>query len=130
MLKKFRKSSGRVTLVLIGLPTLAGCGEDDTRRDVYKTREDCLADWGNKPEDCTPSTEKRHQGGGFFLGPLYAMSAMNAMRGGSGSAWTANNAARPGSRAIGSSSGGSPARSGGGSVSRGGFGSSGRSSVS
>ena len=69
------------------------------RRDVYASREDCLADWGNKPEDCTPSTEKRHQGGGFFLGPLYAMTAMNAMRGGSGSAWTSNNSARPGSRA-------------------------------
>ena len=44
MLRKFRKSSGRVTLVLIGLTTLAGCAEDDARRDVYKTREDCLAD--------------------------------------------------------------------------------------
>jgi uncharacterized protein YgiB involved in biofilm formation len=131
MLRKLRKSSGRMTLVLVGISVLAACGKnEEMRRDVYASKEDCLADWGNKPEDCTPSTEKRHQGGGFFLGPLYAMSAMNAMRGGSGSAWTANNAARPGSRAIGSSSAGSPARSGGGSVSRGGFGSSGHSSAS
>lgn len=127
---KLRKSSARMTLVLVGVSVLAACGKnEEMRRDVYASREDCLADWGNKPEDCTPSTEKRHQGGGFFLGPLYAMTAMNAMRGGSGSAWTANNAARPGSRAIGSSSAGSPARSGG-SVSRGGFGSSGHSSAS
>ena len=128
MLKKLRKSSGRVTLVLIGTAALAGCGRDEeVRRDVYKSREDCLADWGNKAEDCTPATEKRHAGSGFFYGPLIYGSMM---RGGSGSAWTANNAARPGSRAVGSS----PSRAGGGgssgSVSRGGFGSSGRSSVS
>lgn len=128
MLKKLRKSSGRVTLVLIGLSALAGCGkEQEMRRDVYASREDCLADWGNKPEDCTPATEKRHQGSGFFYGPIYALGAMNAMRG-SGAAWTSNNNARPGSRAIGSSSAGSPSRSGG--ISRGGFGSSGRSSAS
>ena len=33
MLKKIRKSSSRVTLVLIGLAGLAGCGDDP--RDVY-----------------------------------------------------------------------------------------------
>jgi uncharacterized protein YgiB involved in biofilm formation len=127
MLKRIRKSSGRVTLVLIGVSALAGCGkQEEVRRDVYASREDCLADWGNKPQDCTPATEKRHQGGGFFYGPIYALAAMNAMRG-SGSAWTANNA-RPGSRAIGSSTAGAPTRSGG--ISRGGFGSSGRSSAS
>ena len=128
MLKKLRKSSGRVTLVLVGVAALSGCGQDDKRRDVYATREDCLADWANKPQDCTPATEKRHQGGGFFYGPIYALGAMNAMRGGSGSAWTSNNSARPGSNAIGSSTAGAPSRSSG--VSRGGFGSSGHSSAS
>jgi uncharacterized protein YgiB involved in biofilm formation len=121
-----RKSSTRITLVLIGAAALAGCGRDDeVGRDVYATREDCLADWGNKAEDCTPATEKRHQGSGFFYGPLYAGYLAGRM-GGSGSAWTQN--ARPGSRAVGTSRAGAPARSGG--VSRGGFGSSGRSSVS
>jgi uncharacterized protein YgiB involved in biofilm formation len=119
-----RKSSVRVTLVLIGAAALTGCGRDEeVRRDVYKSREDCLADWGNKPEDCTPATEKRHAGSGFFYGPLIYGSALRA---GSGSAWTQN--ARPGSRSIGSSTAGAPSRSGG--ISRGGFGSSGRSSVS
>lgn len=112
MLKKFRKSSGSVTLVLIGLTTLAGCGEDDTRRDVYKTREDCLADWGNKPSDCTPATEQRHAGSGFWYGPMYGYRS-----GGSGSSWT--NRSSTSSRSIGSST-----------VSRGGFGSSSRSSSS
>ena len=115
MLRKFRKSSGHVTLVLIGLTTLAGCAEDDARRDVYKTREDCLADWGNKPSDCTPATEQRHAGSGFWYGPAYGYRS-----GGSGSAWT-NRAAS--SRSIGSTSSSS-------SVSRGGFGSSSRSSSS
>lgn len=127
MFRKARKSSGSVTLVLIGLSALAGCGkQEEMRRDVYASREDCLADWNKKPEDCTPATERRHQGSGFFYGPLIAMGAMSAMRGNSGSAWTGSNA-RPDSRSIGSSSAGSPSRSG---VSRGGFGSSGRSSAS
>lgn len=109
------KKSARVTLVLIGLATLAGCGEDDQRRDVYASREDCLADWGNKPEDCTPATEARHAGRGFFYGPYYGYHS-----GGSGSTWTRSTSS---SRSIGSTS--SHSSSG---VSRGGFGSSGRSS--
>lgn len=116
MLKKLRRSSGTVTLVLIGVAGLAGCA--DERRDVYATREDCLADWGNKPEDCTPSTDSKHAGRGFFYGPLYAH------RGFSGSGWnrsTGTFTSRASSRSIGSTGTGS---------SRGGFGSSSRSSSS
>jgi len=119
MLKKLRKSSGRVTLVLIGLTALTGCGEDDTRRDVYASREDCLADWGNKPEDCTPATEQRHRSSGFFYGPMYGHRSA-----GSGSTWTSRSSS---GRSIGTSSSGSSRSS---SISRGGFGSSGRSSAS
>ena len=112
MLRRFRKS-GRVTLVLMGVAALSGCGGgDDTRRDVYKSREDCLADWGNKPEDCTPATSDRHRGMGYFYGPSYLYHS-----GGSGSSWTSGS--RSG-RAIGSTSSGS--------VSRGGFGATGHSS--
>ena len=117
MLKKLRKSSSHVTLVLIGVAALSGCGKDEQRRDVYASKEDCLADWGNKPEDCTPATDQRHRSSGFFYGPFYAGSGMG---GGSGSAWTSG--ARPDSRAVGGSSSGNPTR--------GGFGSSGRSSAS
>ena len=117
MLRKLRKSSARVTLVLAGLATLAGCGEDDTRRDVYASREDCLADWGNKPEDCTPATDPRHRSSGYFYGPSYGYHS-----GGSGSTWT--NGTRGTSRSIGSSAHGSSHSS----ISRGGFGSSGHSS--
>jgi uncharacterized protein YgiB involved in biofilm formation len=55
-----RKSSARVSLVLIGAAALSsamltGCGKDDVRRDVYANKEDCLADWGNSPQDCEPA---------------------------------------------------------------------------
>jgi hypothetical protein len=110
MLKKLRKSSGRVTLVLIGLAALTGCGQDDTRRDVYASRDDCLADWGNKPEDCTPATDSRHSGRGYYYGPSYGYHSS-----GSGSSWSRSSGS---SRSIGSASG----------TSRGGFGSSGHSS--
>lgn len=114
MLKRIRKSSTRVTLVLIGLAGLAGCGDDDQRRDVYASREDCLADWGNKPEDCTPASEPRHSSRGFFYGPTYTH------RSSSGSSYSRSSSGSS-SRSIGSSSS---------STSRGGFGSSARSSSS
>jgi uncharacterized protein YgiB involved in biofilm formation len=112
MLRKLRKSSGRVTLVLIGVAALSACSsEDDRRRDVYASREDCLADWGNKPQDCSPATEPRHAGSGYWYGPTYPYRSSS-----SGSSWTGG--AR-GGRSIGSSTSG---------VSRGGFGSSAHSS--
>ena len=112
MLKKLRKSSGRVTLVLIGVAALSGCSsEDDRRRDVYATREDCLADWGNKPQDCTPATDSRHASRGFWYGPSYGYHSPTS------SAWTSGSRGST-SRSIGSSG-----------VSRGGFGASGRSSA-
>jgi uncharacterized protein YgiB involved in biofilm formation len=62
MLKKLRKSSSRITLVLIGAAamgaTLAGCGKQELRRDVYASKEDCLADWGNTPTDCEPAYDR------------------------------------------------------------------------
>lgn len=115
MLKKLRKSSGHVTLVLIGVAALTGCGEDDQRRDVYASQKDCLADWANKPEDCTPATDPKHRSSGFFYGPMYGYRSS-----GSGSSWTSRSSSS-GSRSIGSRSS---------STSRGGFGSSGRSSSS
>lgn len=120
MLKKVRKSSSRVTLVLIGLAGLAGCGGPD--RDVYATREDCLADWGNKPEDCTPATDASHAGRGYFYGPSHSYRSS-----GSSWSWGRSSGSSP-SRT--SSSGGRSSHSWGssGSSSRGGFGSSGRSS--
>lgn len=123
MLKRLRKSSGRVTLVLIGLASLGGCsGEGESRRDVYASREDCLADWGNKPEDCTPATHPRHSssssGSHYFYGPSYASRG--------GGSWGSDaGPARSGSRALSSVTGSHGGSSG---TSRGGFGSTGHSS--
>jgi len=120
-----RKSSARVTLVLLGVAALSGCSrEPQSRRDVYASREDCLADWGNKPADCTPATDRpRHATGPYFYGPTYFGSYGSGWdRYWRGSSWSGSGA-RPGSHAVGSAS------SGGGSVSRGGFGSTGRSSA-
>jgi uncharacterized protein YgiB involved in biofilm formation len=104
-----RKSSARVTLVLIGVAALAACGdEQEKRRDVYASREDCLADWANKPEDCKPASDPRHAASGFWYGPSYGYRSF-----GSGSTWTSSG------HAVGNVSSG---------VSRGGFGASGHSS--
>jgi hypothetical protein len=116
MLGKLRRSS-RVTLVLIGVASVAGCSRTEERHDVYKSREDCLADWGNKPEDCKPATEQRHASSGFWYGPMYY--AHSGFFGGSG--WSSSSGG--GAHALSSSSSGS-----GSSVSRGGFGSTSRTS--
>lgn len=109
MLKKLRRSSSRVTLVLVGVAALAACGrQDGERRDVYASREDCLADWGNRPEDCTFATDERHRAHGFFYGPYYRYST-------GGLHWGSS---AHGARAIGSTSS---------RTTRGGFGASGRS---
>ena len=127
MLRKIRKSSGRVTLVLIGLAGLAGCGDDP--RDVYASREDCLADWGNKPEDCTPATDSRNAGRGYFYGPSYVHRSPGS-GGGWGRSAGSSSPARSSTSTRSSSSSRSSSWGSSGSTSRGGFGSSGRSSAS
>lgn len=116
MFRKLRKSSSRVTLVLIGVAAMAGCAQ---KRDVYASREDCLADWGNTPADCTPATGTGHAGRGFFYGPMY--------RGSSGSNWFRSSGS--GKHSMGSTTTRSSSASSS-SSSRGGFGFSGRSSSS
>lgn len=106
MLRKLRKSSRRVTLVLVGVAALAGCGE--SRRNLYASREDCLADWGNKPQDCTPASDSQYRSRGYFYGPSYSSSW---------GGWTGHSGST--THSIGSTS----------HVSRGGFGASGRSSA-
>lgn len=109
MLKRIRKSSGHMTLVFIGAAALAagltGCSKDEVRRDVYASKADCLADWGNSPSDCTAAYDRR-----------------------TGNAATTHYYGRPYSY----SGGASPSRSGktigSSTVSRSGFGSSGHSS--
>lgn len=119
MLKRSRKSSARVSLVLIGAAALTagltGCSKEEVRRDVYASKEDCLADWGNTPEDCQPAYD-RPTGSAtrtHYYGRPYTHSSSSSSRSSSSSSSSRS------SRAIGSST-----------TSRGGFGSSGHSASS
>ena len=111
MLKRIRKSSSHVTLVMIGATALgvgvAGCSKEEIRRDVYASKADCLADWGNTPKDCEPAYDRPTGNGNIthYYGRPYSYSGSSALSSRSG-------------KTIGSST-----------VSRGGFGSSGHSSA-
>jgi uncharacterized protein YgiB involved in biofilm formation len=106
-----RRSSLRVTLVLIGVAGLAACGgsnDPQMRRDTYASLADCRADW-HREELCEPapasssnttSSSRGVSGGTRYYGPVYRSSSTSS-------------SAPSGSRAIGSTT-----------VSRGGFGSS------
>jgi uncharacterized protein YgiB involved in biofilm formation len=67
-----RKSSIRVTLVLIGAVALAGCGGKE-QRPLYKSRQDCLDDWGGNEKDCQePAAGTPHYRTGYYYGPRFS----------------------------------------------------------
>lgn len=100
------------------MAALAGCSreEDRIRRDTYASRADCLADWGNQPEDCTAAGDPALASRGMFWGPYYVRPWYSGL-----GSWTGGHTS---SHSIASSGSGS---SSSGSVSRGGFGSTGSS---
>jgi uncharacterized protein YgiB involved in biofilm formation len=118
-----RKSSARVTLVLLGAAALAACGQDEStlRRDLYANKEDCLKDWGDE-QKCAEQPGPARSGsggyhGGYWYGPFYRSGAY-----GSSSVSRPHgtvDSARPGSHAVGTSH-----------TSRGGFGASGSAHAS
>jgi uncharacterized protein YgiB involved in biofilm formation len=111
-----RRSSARVTLVLLGAAALAACGqeEDTLRRDVYSSKEDCVQDWGDEVKcEKQPATTYTPGGRpGYWYGPSYR-SGQYGSRAQSEPAGTVSQA-RPGSHSVGTSH-----------VSHGGFGASG-----
>ena len=67
-----RKSSIQITLVLIGAMALAGCGGKE-QRPVYKSRQDCLDDWGGNEKDCQePAAGTAHYRTGYYYGPYHS----------------------------------------------------------
>lgn len=72
-----RRSSLEISLVLIGMVTLSGCQKE--QRNVYKSKEDCLQDWGSAQE-CEEVTQgNNYYGGtyhpsGYYFGPRYTGS--------------------------------------------------------
>jgi hypothetical protein len=111
-----RKSSTRVTLVLLGAAALAACGqEDDTlRRDVYTSKEDCVHDWGDelKCENQPAADPTFGHSSGYWYGPSYRSGQFGSNPRSEPSGTVSQ--ARPGSRSVGTSH-----------VSHGGFGASG-----
>ena len=109
-----RRVSSSVTLVLIGSAALYGCGEETTRHDVYRTRADCLQDWGQESK-CEPQRTGPHTG--YYYGPgvrsgaaagtglprtgSHALASANVPRGGFGASASSHS-----SSSHGSSSGG------------------------
>ncbi len=88
-----RRSTLHVSLVLIGVMGLAGCSEQ--KRHVYRTKQDCVEDWGSEKDCEEPPAGSPYYHSGYWYGPRWS---------GSGSTWH-------GSRSISSVT-----------VSRGGFG--------
>jgi uncharacterized protein YgiB involved in biofilm formation len=69
-----RRATLQISLVLVGLVTMTGCGEKQ-QRSVYKNRQDCLDDWGGNDKDCQqPPQGSQHYGTGFYYGPHYGGS--------------------------------------------------------
>ena len=94
-----RRSTLQITLVLVGTLALTGCGNKQEQRPLYKSKQDCLDDWGGNEKDCQePAAGTPHYRTGYYYGPTYRSTAGPVP-----------------SRAIGTAS-----------ISRGGFGSSGR----
>jgi uncharacterized protein YgiB involved in biofilm formation len=113
-----RKSSARITLVLLGAAALASCGQEEStlRRDLYSSKEDCVKDWGDELKCAEQSGSSRSGSvggyhGGYWYGPSYrsgdhGSSSLSRPHG-------TIDSARPGSHAVGTSH-----------ISRGGFGGS------
>jgi uncharacterized protein YgiB involved in biofilm formation len=66
-----RRSTLKISLVLIGAIALGGCGGKE-QRPLYKSKQDCLDDWGGNEQDCQePRAGTPHYGTGFFYGRPY-----------------------------------------------------------
>ncbi len=111
-----RKSSARVTLVLLGAAALAACGQEGEtlQRDLYASKEDCVQDWGDelKCEKQPPTGYSFGLHSGYWLGPIYRSGQYGSDP--QSQPAGAVSRARAGSHSVGTSH-----------VSRGGFGASG-----
>lgn len=70
-----RRSSVRITLVLIGsMLVTGGCGQQEQRH-VYKNKQDCLDDWGGDEKNCEELRQNdpnyHRYGYGYFYGPRF-----------------------------------------------------------
>ncbi len=68
-----RKSTLHITLVLAGVVAVAGCGEE--KRHVYRTRQDCVADWGSDKDCEEPPAGSPYYHTGYWFGPRWSGSS-------------------------------------------------------
>jgi hypothetical protein len=76
------KRTSAITLILAGA-FIVGCDGDERHRAFYKSKEDCLKDWGGTESSCQQSV---HNGGVYYFGPWYTSSSAFWGRGGGGAA--------------------------------------------
>ena len=69
MVRRARKRSGAITLVLAGSATVAGCGSPVEQRDAYANQAACVRDWSNA-QLCEPVADGRYASS-YFYGPPY-----------------------------------------------------------
>lgn len=71
-----RKSSLRVSLVLIGAVALSACSDRTEQRDLYTSLEDCAKDWG-RPAQCERAAAGAASSSpgrtGIWYGPHYSV---------------------------------------------------------
>lgn len=64
------KRTSAITLLLVSA-FIVGCDGDDRHRAFYKTKEECLKDWGTE----TSCQQSEHNGGVYYFGPWYTRSS-------------------------------------------------------
>src|SRR5438309_11454540 len=97
-----RRSSARVTLVLLGAAALAACGQEETlRRDLYSSKENCVQDWGDelKCENRPATGYAPGYHSGYWYGPAYRSGQFGSSP--QHEAPGSVSQARPGSHAVG-----------------------------
>ena len=68
-----RRSTLQITLVLIGIIAISGCGKKEERH-VYTNKQDCLDDWNNDPKSCEevpPDSPNYRSNALYFFGPIF-----------------------------------------------------------
>ncbi|NVN90843.1 MAG: hypothetical protein HXX11_09590 [Desulfuromonadales bacterium] len=73
-----KRRSLQVSLVLMG--ALAASSYGESRQYLYKSKKDCLDDWGSDQDCREPSQGSVHYRSGYYYGPRYGGSGRGGMR--------------------------------------------------
>ncbi len=71
-----KRASGKITLLLIGAALLNGCDRTVETHDLYRTKADCVHDWG-EGQKCEQNYNASTGTYGYYRGPGYT-GARNA----------------------------------------------------